>query len=69
MLELAQFTLEQYGAEVTVAASAAEAMLILDRFAPNVLISDIGMPDVDGYMFVQSGSDRRRQVGKFRQLP
>ncbi|MDV2992455.1 MAG: Response regulator SaeR [Chroococcidiopsis sp. SAG 2025] len=63
MLNLAQIVLEQYGAEVQVAASAAEAMLIFDRFVPNVLISDIGMPDVDGYMLMQQVRQRSPQAG------
>ncbi|PSB46963.1 histidine kinase [Cyanosarcina cf. burmensis CCALA 770] len=63
MLNLAQFVLEQYGAEVQVAASAAEAMLIFDRFVPNVLISDIGMPDLDGYMLMQQVRQRSPQAG------
>jgi PAS domain S-box-containing protein len=49
MRELAQAILEQCGAEVKVAASAMEALTALAQFKPDVLISDIGMPDVDGY--------------------
>ncbi|MGL4619851.1 MAG: response regulator, partial [Chroococcidiopsis sp.] len=63
MLNLAQIVLEQYGAEVQVAASAAEAVLIFDRFVPNVLISDIGMPDVDGYMLMHQIRQRSPQAG------
>ncbi len=40
--------LQDAGALVTVAGSAAEAMEALARSRPEVLISDIGMPDVDG---------------------
>ena len=36
-------------ASVTVTASAAEALRVLDTEEADVLVSDIGMPDVDGY--------------------
>jgi len=41
--------LQQHGAEVDEAASAAEAYVALERAVPNVLISDIGMPGESGY--------------------
>ena len=41
--------LEQYGAEVVAAASAAEALAALERGVPDVLLSDIGMPGESGY--------------------
>ena len=40
-------------AEVMVAASADEALEILKPFHPDVLLSDIGMPNKDGYQFIQ----------------
>ena len=40
-------------AEVEVAGSATEAIEILGRFKPDVLVSDIGMPDEDGYDLVR----------------
>jgi signal transduction histidine kinase/ActR/RegA family two-component response regulator len=46
--------LEQCGAEVMVATSAAEALAALEEFMPHVLISDIGMPDEDGYSLIES---------------
>jgi PAS domain S-box-containing protein len=45
--------LTQYDAEVKTAASAEEALVILDSFQPDVLISDIGMPEVTGYTLIQ----------------
>ncbi|PPS43348.1 ATP-binding protein [Chroococcidiopsis sp. TS-821] len=53
MQELLLAILEEYEAEVRVAASATEALLLLNSFQPDILISDIGMPDVDGYMLMQ----------------
>jgi CheY-like chemotaxis protein len=47
--DLLETLLTEAGAEVACAASAGEALELLPRFRPNVLISDIGMPDVDGY--------------------
>ncbi|WP_066377915.1 ATP-binding protein [Anabaena sp. CA = ATCC 33047] len=45
--------LENYGASVTSVSSASEALLVLPQSQPDVLLSDIGMPDMDGYMFIQ----------------
>ncbi len=45
--------LEQYGASVRVAASAAGALAMLRRDPPDVLVSDIGMPDEDGLTFMR----------------
>jgi len=59
MQELMLAILEQYGAEVRVAASAAEALL-LDAFQPDIFISDIGMPGVDGYMLMRQIRQRSR---------
>jgi PAS domain S-box-containing protein len=52
------------GAEVQVAMSAEEALNIFDRFSPDVLVSDIGMPNVDGYELIR----RIRRSGK-KKLP
>jgi CheY-like chemotaxis protein len=41
--------LRDHGAQVMPAASAAEAIEAFDLLAPHVLVSDIGMPDEDGY--------------------
>ncbi|MEG4352708.1 ATP-binding protein [Microcoleus sp. LAD1_D3] len=47
------FVLEQAGAEVTAAASASAALQILSQSKQDILISDIGMPEMDGYMFMR----------------
>jgi signal transduction histidine kinase/ActR/RegA family two-component response regulator len=44
--------LEQFGAEVTAAASAAEALAILKRVPVDVMIADIGMPEENGYSLI-----------------
>jgi PAS domain S-box-containing protein len=51
--EFAAFVLEQSGAEVMSATTAYEALEILNRLKPDVLLSDIGMPETDGYMLMQ----------------
>jgi CheY-like chemotaxis protein len=45
--------LSRRGAEVLTAASAAEALEMLQVWRPHVLLSDIGMPDGDGYELIQ----------------
>ncbi|HEY9909039.1 MAG TPA: response regulator [Thermosynechococcaceae cyanobacterium] len=45
--------LEQCSAEVIVAASAAEAISALQHTQPNILISDIGMPEEDGFSLIR----------------
>jgi CheY-like chemotaxis protein/two-component sensor histidine kinase len=51
--ELLKIGLGQCGAEVTVAASAAEAREAMREAVPHLLISDIGMPDEDGYEMIR----------------
>ncbi len=41
--------LAECGARVVMAASAAEALPLIDKERPDLLISDIGMPEADGY--------------------
>src|SRR5262249_5064850 len=50
--EVRSTVLAAAGAEVRVAASAAEGLEELKRWTPHVIISDIGMPNEDGYMFL-----------------
>ncbi|MBC1224503.1 response regulator [Nostoc sp. UCD121] len=51
--ELIAFVLEESGAEVTSVSSVGEALEALIRLRPNVLVSDIGMPDEDGYSLIR----------------
>ena len=46
-------SLTYYGATVITAASAAEGLTELTGKNPDVLVSDIGMPDEDGYSFIR----------------
>ncbi len=47
------FVLEEFGALVTTAASADEALQALAQSKPDILLSDIGMPEMNGYMLMQ----------------
>jgi PAS domain S-box-containing protein len=51
--ELLKVILEQCGAEVTAAQSAKEALERLEGSIPDLIISDIEMPEEDGYSFIQ----------------
>ncbi|WP_414519202.1 PAS domain S-box protein [Nostoc sp. PCC 9305] len=51
--EFFSFALEQYGATVTAVESADEALQTLVQSQPDILLSDIGMPFMDGYMLLR----------------
>jgi CheY-like chemotaxis protein/anti-sigma regulatory factor (Ser/Thr protein kinase) len=53
MRDLISFILEAQGATVSTAASAAEALQQVAAAVPDLLISDIGMPETDGYALVR----------------
>lgn len=48
-LDLVKRVLSECDAEVLTASSAVEAMALIESFRPDVVVSDIGMPDVNGY--------------------
>ena len=50
---LMRTALATYGARVAVAASAVEAIAEIDRLVPDVVLSDIGMPQEDGYALIR----------------
>ena len=51
--EFLVFTLEQYGATTCAVASVASALEVLESFQPDLLLSDIGMPNEDGYNLIR----------------
>ena len=51
--ELIETILERYGAKVAVAESAEEGMQALAQGVPHVIITDIEMPQEDGYAFIR----------------
>ncbi|OKH36987.1 hypothetical protein NIES2101_36690 [Calothrix sp. HK-06] len=52
-LDFFTFVLREFGAIVTAVASASEALQVLAQSKPDILLSDIGMPDMNGYMLIQ----------------
>jgi CheY-like chemotaxis protein len=50
--ELIGEVLKECGSEVITSRSAAEALVALEQHQPDVLISDLGMPDEDGYSLI-----------------
>jgi CheY-like chemotaxis protein len=57
--EIISTVIMRTGAEVTACTSATEALAKLAEWKPDVILSDIAMPDEDGYSF----------IGKVRSLP
>ncbi|MGA9379579.1 MAG: response regulator, partial [Phormidium sp.] len=51
--ELVANVLTQYGALVKIAFSAGEALKIIKKLKPDVLVSDLGMPGEDGYTLIR----------------
>ncbi|XXT17597.1 PAS domain-containing protein [Sorangium sp. So ce429] len=51
--EMVAFVLEETGARVTLAGSMGEALAVLERQKPDVLVSDIGMPGESGYALIK----------------
>jgi CheY-like chemotaxis protein len=52
-LEVMRVILESHGAQTAVAATAAEGLAVLGTFHPEAIVSDIGLPDEDGYEFMR----------------
>ncbi len=59
--------LEESGAHVTAAASAGEALALLDTRTVDVIVADIGLPDEDGYAFIRQV--RAREDGGPHHVP
>ena len=55
--------LEECKAQVTAVGSAAEALAVVSRLRPDVLVSDIGMPRIDGYELLRALRSRRAEDG------
>ncbi|MEH2441663.1 PAS domain-containing hybrid sensor histidine kinase/response regulator [Nostoc sp.] len=51
--EFITFVLEEDGAIVTAVASGTDALQAIAQSIPNIIISDIGMPEMDGYMLMR----------------
>jgi PAS domain S-box-containing protein len=60
------FVLQQEGAEVIALSSAIDALESIQQNQPDLLISDIGMPEMDGYMLI--GQIRNQLPPQYRKL-
>ncbi|MEH2132671.1 MAG: ATP-binding protein [Nostoc sp.] len=65
--EFHTFVLEQAGARVIAVASAKEALQVLIESEPDILLSDIGMPEIDGYMLMRQV--KALQAKQVKQIP
>ncbi|PMB51274.1 response regulator [Fischerella thermalis CCMEE 5201] len=63
-LELVRFILEQYHAQVSSTPSTYEALQVIRLWKPDILISDIAMPDEDGYSFIRNVRNLEGEMGK-----
>ncbi|NDJ24883.1 response regulator [Nostoc sp. B(2019)] len=62
------FVLEEFGALVTAVASANEALQALAQSKPDILLSDIGMPEMNGYMLIEQVRALETKEGR-QQIP
>jgi PAS domain S-box-containing protein len=63
-LDLITVELAQHGARVTAVTSAEDALKALEQHKLDLLISDIGMPQVDGYELIRRIREQERVQGK-----
>ncbi|MFC5550908.1 MHYT domain-containing protein [Massilia aerilata] len=66
-LDVLQQILQHSGATIMAASSAGKALALLERERPDVIVSDIGMPDVDGFELIRR--IRRRSAGAGGAIP
>jgi PAS domain S-box-containing protein len=61
--ELAQIALTDHGAVVMSASSVNGALALLEEFAPDVIVSDVAMPERDGYDLIREVRRRPAPLG------
>jgi PAS domain S-box-containing protein len=61
--DLIRTVLEHCAAVVTTACSSAEALDRIPKVRPEVIVSDIGLPDEDGYAFIRKLRELPREAG------
>jgi CheY-like chemotaxis protein len=54
ILELFEFALKSNRAEVRTARSVDEALKVMESWLPEVVVTDIGLPETDGYAFIST---------------
>jgi PAS domain S-box-containing protein len=62
--EMVATVLRQHRAEVIITSSGAAALSLLAEYHPNVLVCDIGLPDIDGYALMERVRDLERTHGR-----
>jgi signal transduction histidine kinase/ActR/RegA family two-component response regulator len=65
--EFHTFVLEQAGASIIAVASAKEALQVLAESEPDIMLSDIAMPEIDGYMLMRQV--KTLQAKQAKQIP
>jgi signal transduction histidine kinase/ActR/RegA family two-component response regulator len=66
-LDVLQQILQHSGATIMAASNAGTALALLERERPDVIVSDIGMPDIDGFELMRR--IRRRTAGAGGAIP
>ncbi|BAY12169.1 response regulator [Calothrix sp. NIES-2098] len=64
---LLTFLLEDSGANVAVTASAYEALAVLEQTQPDILLCDIGLPEIDGCTLIRK--IRAMSAQQLKQIP
>jgi signal transduction histidine kinase len=64
--DLITLALARFGAEVRASDSAASALETVASWQPNVIVSDIGLPEMDGYDFIR---ELRKVEGNGKRIP
>lgn len=56
--------LEQCGAQVRTGENAAQGFALFEEYQPDILVSDIGMPEEDGYELIRRIREKEKGTGK-----
>jgi CheY-like chemotaxis protein len=62
-LDLLKLVLDDSGADIATAPSAREAVNVFEHWRPDVLVSDLALPDQDGYQLIRQVRSRSSQQG------
>nr|WP_052325270.1 ATP-binding protein [Hassalia byssoidea] len=66
--EFISFILEQEQAIVTTVASGFEALQVIEQAIPDIVVSDIGMPEMNGYMLMRQLRMRTASIGGIKAI-
>lgn len=64
-LSLTAFILEEYQAKTKTATSVDKAIQVIEKWQPDIIISDITMPEKDGYSLMRFIRDKEAKSGGF----